>query len=70
MNGRNHSWEEKGLATREQVQGGQRMQLKYCERCGALGIQPAQMDMNGGPASAGCGACRESLQWLGREVRR
>jgi hypothetical protein len=45
------------------------VRLKYCERCGALGIQPVRA---GGGADATppgyCAACREALRWLAGEV--
>jgi hypothetical protein len=45
------------------------VRLKYCERCGALGIQPVRA---GGGADATppghCNACREALRWLAGEV--
>lgn len=54
-----------------QAQSTQRMELKYCERCGALGIHPARgASVEHNSAQAACGACRESLQWLTGGVRR
>ena len=49
----------------------QRMELKYCERCGALGIQRAhEPGLEEGTANQACNACKASLQWLAGEVRR
>jgi hypothetical protein len=70
MNGRNRGGEirEHGAG---QALSTQRMELKYCERCGALGIQPARRaGLEQNSAKAACVACRESLQWLTEGVRR
>lgn len=54
-----------------QAPNAQRMELKYCERCGALGVQPAgRAGLQQDAAGMGCGACRESLQWLAGGVQR
>lgn len=49
----------------------ERVELKYCERCGVLGIQhvqaPIWLDASGKPRH--CNACKESLRWLVAEVR-
>lgn len=48
----------------------QRLQLKYCERCGTLGVQPQSGagSLEAGERAEDCGVCRTSLRWLG-EVR-
>ncbi len=46
----------------------ERVELRYCQRCGALGI-----DRTADPEDAnarGCAACRQALRWLLPEVRR
>lgn len=54
-----------------QAPNAQRMELKYCERCGALGIQPAgRAGLQQEAAGMACAACRESLQWLTGGVQR
>ena len=40
-----------------------RMELKYCERCGALQIQPR------GQAQPSCTRCVATLAWLGEGRR-
>lgn len=58
-----------GAAVEIEARGSlERVQLRYCQRCGALGI-----DRTADPADAnahGCAACREALRWLLPEVRR
>lgn len=46
----------------------ERVELRYCQRCGALGINRTAdlQDAN----ARGCAACREALRWLLPEVRR
>lgn len=44
------------------------LELKYCERCGALGVQrapgqPLRRNPGHGPAPA-CKACMQTLAWL------
>jgi hypothetical protein len=46
------------------------VRLKYCERCGALGIQRTGEPGMKAEAEEGCAWCRRSLQWLAMEVRR
>ncbi len=43
------------------------VRLKYCERCGALGIQSVAQPDSTPPGY--CIACRETLRWLAGEVR-
>lgn len=70
MSGRNSGAEIKEHGAGQGLSA-QRMELKYCERCGALGIQPAgRAGLEKHPAEAACAACRESLQWLTGGVRR
>lgn len=57
-----------GAAVEMEARGSlERVQLRYCQRCGALGI-----DRTTDPEDAayGCAACREALRWLLPEVRR
>lgn len=42
----------------------ERMELAYCERCGALRVRPAE-DMH-----KFCGVCAAGLQWIGLEAHR
>lgn len=56
-------------ATEVQATGVERVELRYCQRCGALGIDrtaAAHEEAN----TRGCAACRQALQWLLPEVRR
>ena len=39
------------------------MELRYCPRCGALGVVPA------GSFLGNCPACVHTLRWLGQEAR-
>ncbi len=41
-----------------------RMELSYCERCGALRIQPANCH------ARFCAGCSKTLAWIGAEARR
>ena len=38
-----------------------KMELRYCPRCGALGVVPA------GGRRESCAACACTLRWLGKE---
>lgn len=46
----------------------ERVELRYCRRCGALGIDRTTDHEDAG--ARGCAACRRALQWLLPEVRR
>ncbi len=51
--------------------GFQRMELKYCERCGALGVQraPDSSSLEAAARPGYCKTCEESLRWLTGETR-
>ena len=47
----------------------ERVRLRYCQRCGALGIDRTAAEQKEAN-TRGCAACRQALRWLLPEVRR
>jgi hypothetical protein len=55
------------------VKNRQRVELRYCERCGVLHTAPHSQEPPAGdplPVTGSCRACRAAMRWLLGEVQR